>query len=244
MTLSIIIPAFNESLRLPPYLQSIRQYSAERFGTDYEVIVVDDGSSDDLPDKLNSLARDWPQLQTANHPENMGKGAAVRTGILAAAGDLILFADADGATPIEEEHRLRLAIEGGADVAVGSRLVDAEGVVRQRTPGRALIGRAFARLARGVLAVPVRDSQCGFKMFRQQAGKHLFRLSREHGYLFDLEILMMAQKFGYEIAEVPINWSDQPGSRLNMRREGRKILTGLWRVRRRLAALAQQTEPP
>ena len=164
-------------------------------------------------------------------PVNQGKGAAVRTGILAADGERVLLSDADGATPIAEEAKLGAALDQGADLAAGSRLVADPRVVRQRTWTRALIGRAFAALARRLFALPVADTQCGFKMLEAQTAKHLFQLTHEPGYLFDIEILALAHHLGYRLAEVPICWSDQPGSHLNPWLHGPRIVAGLWRVR-------------
>ena len=237
ISISVVIPAFNESQRLPPYLTTIRAYCEEHFSDRHEVIVVDDGSTDGTAVETRQMTTDWPHLQLLQLAENRGKGAAVRTGILAARGELLLFADADGATPIEEEKRLRAVIHDGADIAIGSRLVDAGGVTRQRTWPRAVIGRAFAQVARSLLGLRVRDTQCGFKMFRRDPGRRLFELVTEERFLFDLELLMLAERLGHRVVEVPINWYDQPGSRMRMRREMGRILKGLWRLRRRRITL-------
>lgn len=234
---SLVIPAYNEARRLPPFLSTVRSHCSREFADRYEVIVVDDGSTDGLADEVERLSRGFPQLVCLRHAANRGKGAAVRTGMLAAKGSLLLFADADGAAPIEEERRLRAAIEAGADVAIGSRRVAGQGMVRRRTWGRRAIGSAFAQVARAALRLPVRDTQCGFKMFRREAGKRLFELGQENGYLFDLELLILARHLGYPVAEVPIHWSDVPGSRLRLSRELWRIAAGLWRLRRRLITL-------
>lgn len=236
-TLSLIIPAYNEVQRLPRYLGAIRAYLPEPFADGYEVIVVDDGSADGLREALRDVERDWPQLRMIEHEQNRGKGAAVRTGMLAAQHALCLFADADGATPIEEEARLRGAVERGADVAVGSRLMRSSEVVCRRSRSRALLGRFFAQTTRWLIRLPVRDTQCGFKMFRREVAQRLFASTNECGYLFDIELLMLAQRLGYRIAEVPIHWSDQPGSQLDMTRESWRIARGLWRLRRRQITL-------
>jgi dolichyl-phosphate beta-glucosyltransferase len=232
--LSVVLPAYNEARRLPPYLAEVRAYLDGRYPGDYEVIVVDDGSGDGLGDVLAELAPDWPRLAVMRHETNRGKGAAVRTGMLAAAGRWLLFADADGATPIDQEARLARAIQAGADLAVGSRLVPAADVTRRRSRRRALVGRWFARLARCWLRIPVRDTQCGFKMFQREAGRKLFSLAQEPGYLFDLELLILAGRLGYRVVEVPVNWADVPGGHLSLARELGRILLGLWRLRRRL----------
>jgi dolichyl-phosphate beta-glucosyltransferase len=237
-SLSVVLPAYNELRRLPPYLTAIRAHLDAQQNA-YEVIVVDDGSTDHLTEHLRDLSPSWPQLRIIEHSENRGKGAAVRTGMLAGEGQRLLFADADGATPIEEQGRLQAAIEAGADVAIGSRLVNARDVARRRTWSRALVGRAFARVARTTLGLSWRDTQCGFKMFRKTAAHHLFPLVQEAGYLFDLELLALAQRLGYRVVEVPINWSDMPGSQMNMTRDAWGIVKGLWRLRRRQATLGR-----
>ena len=205
------------------------------------MIVVDDGSVDGLADVVRDAERDWPQLRAIKHEENRGKGAAVRTGMLAAQHALCLFADADGATPITEEARLRAAVERGADIAVGSRLVRSADVVCRRSRSRALLGRFFANATRWLIRLPVRDTQCGFKMFRREVGRRLFELSAERGYLFDIEVLILAERLGYRIAEVPIHWADRPGSQLDMTRESWRIARGLWRLRRRQITLSANT---
>jgi dolichyl-phosphate beta-glucosyltransferase len=237
ISISLIIPAFNEAERLPRFLETIRGYGSEYLSGNYEVLVVDDGSSDGCREMLAEMATQWPQLRLLCHARNRGKGAAVRTGMLAAKGDLLLFADADGATAVEEERRLRGAIHDGADVAVGSRLMADKNVVIRRTWKRAVIGRLFAVAVRVLFGLRVRDTQCGFKMFRREPGQKLFEQLTEERYLFDLELLILAGRNGYRVAEVAVNWSDQPGSRLSLLRESGQILRGLWRLRRRQITL-------
>jgi dolichyl-phosphate beta-glucosyltransferase len=233
VSISLVIPAFNEAARLPRFLETVRAYGSEHLSGDYEVLVVDDGSTDGSQEMLAEMATQWPQLRLLHHARNRGKGAAVRTGMLAAEGELLLFADADGATAIEEESRLRKAVNDGADLAVGSRLTADKDVTIRRTWTRALIGRLFALAVRVLFGLCVRDTQCGFKMFRQEAGRRLFEQLTEERYLFDLELLLLANRNGYRVAEVAVNWSDQPGSRLSLLRESSQILRGLWRLRRR-----------
>jgi dolichyl-phosphate beta-glucosyltransferase len=234
IALSVVLPAYNEALRLPPYLAAVRTYLDGRYGDRYESIVVDDGSEDGLCGILERFARDWPQLRSIRHPRNQGKGAAVRTGVLAARGQLVLFADADGATPIDQESRLAAAIHAGADLAVGSRLLAAAGARRSRNWLRGLSGRAFAAVARWLLRLPVRDPQCGFKMFRGEVGRRLFSMVRESRYLFDLEVLVLARRLGYRTAEVPVNWTEVPGGHFSPARQLFKILVDLRRLHRRL----------
>jgi dolichyl-phosphate beta-glucosyltransferase len=246
-SLSVVIPAYNEAIRLPPYLLSIREYLERTLAGNYEVVVVDDGSQDGLSDLLEKRRVEWPQLCLHRHRANRGKGAAVRTGMLAARGTFLLFADADGATPIEEEQLLRAALAGGADLAIGSRLLDDGAFKRsKRLLSRDLAGRSFAWLVRQFLGLPLRDTQCGFKMFRREAGQTLFRLCREPGYLFDLEVLIRAQQLGFRTAEVPVRWRDVPGSKVRLLRDGWKMARGLWTLwrDRRESSLPAATTPP
>lgn len=231
--LSLILPAFDEALRLPPYLKSVRRYLEESFRQPYEVIVVDDGSRDETAAVVLRLAGQWPRLRLLRHNQNEGKGSAVRTGVLAARGELLLFADADGATPIEEHARMAAAIAQGADVAIGSRLAPDPTICRSRHWYRGLAGKLFALAARRLLRIPAIDTQCGFKMFRAATGRQLFAALEETGYLFDLEILILAQRFGLRVIEVPVHWQEVPGGHLHPLRELPQIIAGLWRLRRR-----------
>jgi dolichyl-phosphate beta-glucosyltransferase len=232
--LSVVIPAYNEAHRLPPFLAAVRNHLQSRYQDRYEAIVVDDGSSDSLADALSQVVAEWPNFRSLQHALNQGKGAAVRTGVLAAKGRLVLFADADGATPIDEERRLAEAIHAGADVAVGSRLAAASDVRRLRRWSRGLAGRLFAVVVRRLLRLSVRDTQCGFKMFRAEAAQRLFSMAREPRYLFDVEVLALASRLGYRIAEVPINWQEIPGGHLSLARELPHVAQDLWRLYRRL----------
>jgi dolichyl-phosphate beta-glucosyltransferase len=238
--LSLIIPAYNESRRLPPYLDSVRRYMTGVFADDYQVIVVDDGSADGLADLLERRYRDWTQLLLLRHRRNQGKGAALRTGFLAATGELLLFTDADGATAVEQEAGLRAVLKSGADIAVGSRLLGGYPRLCCRVWKRLLPGRLFAGLVRLLLRLPVQDTQCGFKMFRRSAGLALIRLSRERGYLLDVELLALAHHLGYRIAEVAVPYTDVAGSKVRLLRDGWSMTCGMFRVRRVLRGLPRQ----
>ena len=232
--ISVVIPAFNEEKRLPAFMESVATYLDKQFPHRHEIIVADDGSTDGTPTWLAEVMTRNPAVRTVRLPENRGKGAAVREGVSASKGVLVLFCDADGATPIEEERRLRQAVDGGADVAVGSRLVVSPDVVVHRDASRRLAGRMFAAAASWLLHPPVNDTQCGFKMFRGDAGRMIAAQATEHGYLFDLEWLCLAQRFGFKITEVGVNWTEMPGSKLRAGRDGIRIMRSLFELRRRL----------
>ena len=167
-------------------------------------------------------------------PRISARGRRSAAAYLAARGNLLLVADADGATPIEEEKALAAAIQAGADVAVGSRLLASSDRRRVRRRFRGLAGRLFSATARRLLRLSVRDTQCGFKMFRGEAGRHIFALVHEQRFLFDLEALVLANRLGLETVEVPISWHEIPGGHFHLVRELPSIALGLWQLRRRL----------
>jgi dolichyl-phosphate beta-glucosyltransferase len=232
---SVVIPAFNEARRLPPYLDDVVAFFEGR-GEPYEVIVVDDGSTDGTPDLVEARARQAPALRLLRLPRNAGKGAAVGAGMLAARGDFRLFADADGATPIAELKRLEPALAAGADVAIGSRVLADPAVSVSAEPHRVAAGRVFNWLVARLGLRGIADSQCGFKAFGARAAEDLFGRLRTAGFGFDVELLLRARAAGYRIAEVPVNWADQAGSKVGVVRHGPGMLWQIakasWRVGR------------
>ena len=231
--LSVIIPAYNESTRILPYLTSITAYLARRGGP-HEILVVDDGSQDDTVRRVEEFLIDQPAVRLVQLSRNTGKGAAVRTGMMAARGDLHLLADADGATPIYELERLESRIGYGVDIAVGSRVLgshDNRFSVRARWH-RAMLGNVFNRIVKRMGIKKITDTQCGFKLLRRTVARDLSSVARVNGYGFDLELLYVAQRRGYHIDEVPINWVDQPGSKVRIVRDGFRMLCELLEVRR------------
>jgi len=236
VNLSIVIPAYNESRRLGPYLDNVCAYFDHR-GDLYEVLVVDDGSTDDTADVvIRSSARN-PAVRLIRLSENVGKGAAIRAGMHEARGAHCLFADADGATPITEVSRLEAALRSGAHMAIGSRRLacrDARFQVRA-TLHRTVIGNAFNVVTRLMGLRDIRDTQCGFKLFTKAVARDLFSVSRINGYGFDLELLFVAQSRGYRVAEAPINWVDQPGTKVRLLRDGVRTVGELLAIRRNLA---------
>jgi dolichyl-phosphate beta-glucosyltransferase len=246
LELSLLIPAYNESRRLPPYLHAIKAHLGQLSLT-YEVIIVDDGSTDSMLSSLGRFLASWPQLRIVSHATNSGRGRAIRTGNAVACGDLVLYVDADGATPITEEAKLRAAISNGADIAVGSRVIrpiSHEKVYRRRTLIRALISKVYGRLVRLLVNVPARDAMCGFKMWRRRAGHAILAYCSDNHWLLDVELLAVAQRLGYRVAEVPVSWSETPGSKVNLLRDALRILPGLWRIRRALQQIQQEPIVP
>lgn len=230
---SIIIPAHNEAARILPYLRSITSYMRDR-AQPFEVLVVDDGSTDATATVVETVASSAPEVRLLRTPLRRGKGAAVRRGMQAAVGRLQLFADADGATPIQELSRLEQALANGADLAIGSRSLASHlpNYAVQARLYRTILGNLFNSVVQQSGLRGIADTQCGFKLFRQTVAADLFGVSSIDGYGFDLELLYVAQHRGYRIAEVPVNWSDQPGSKVRVFRDGLAMLRELAVIRR------------
>jgi len=234
--LSIIIPAYNEAERILPYLTSITTYLRRRDHS-CEVLVVDDGSRDQTASLVEKVGTENPAVQLLRLPRNRGKGCAVRAGMQQARGRLRLMADADGATPIVELERLEAALREGADLAIGSRLLasrDPRYTVKTRWH-RSELGNLFNWMVQRLGIRGIADTQCGFKLFTQAAAEDLFSVACIDGYGFDLELLYVAQRRGYRIAEVPINWADQPGSKVWVLKDGLSMLSEMLMVRRNYA---------
>ena len=228
--ISLIIPAYNEALRLPSYLSDCKKYLTQHFPEQYEILVVDDGSSDDTVKVASAIIGDAGVLRQV---PNQGKGAAVKRGMLAAKGSLRLFADADGATPIAEEVHLRQKISQGYDVAIGSRAaVSAERKVDWQVKWhRHLIGRTFSLLVSAISGLRFRDTQCGFKMFSARAAEEVFGRAQMNGFVMDVELLFLTRKLGFKTAEIPVNWQEVKGSKVNLVRDSLKMLGGLFEIR-------------
>ena len=216
---SVVIPAFNEARRLPPYLDDVVAFFEGR-GEPYEVIVVDDGSTDDTHAVVEARVRDVGSVRVLRLPRNSGKGMAVRAGMLAARGAYRLFTDADGATPIGEVKRLEPVLLAGADVVIGSRVLVDASVSVTALPHRVAAGRVFNWFVARLGLRAVADSQCGFKAFTAAAAERLFGGLRTRGFGFDVELLLAAQAAGCRIVEVSVNWADQPGSKVGVLRHG------------------------
>ncbi len=233
---SVVIPAFNEARRLPLYLDDIVAHFEGR-GEPYEVIVVDDGSTDGTPAVVE--ARRHASVRVLRLERNAGKGAAVRAGMLAARGAYRLFADADGATPIAEIKRLEPALAAGADVAIGSRVLVDPAVSVTTRGHRVAAGRVFNWLVARLGLAGVADSQCGFKAFTASAATRLFGGLETRGFGFDVELLLAAQAAGYRIVEVAVNWADQAGSKVGVLRHGPGMLWQIVKAARGAAGSAR-----
>jgi dolichyl-phosphate beta-glucosyltransferase len=228
--LSVVVPAYDEEARLPRTLERLREYyDAQHYS--YDVTVVSDGSKDGTVQIATSFSQKHSQFSVIDSQPNHGKGFVVRHGILAARGEVILFCDADLATPQEETEKLLPKIQSGFDVAIGSRPLR-ESNLEVRQP---IYREALGRVSNGIiqlLAVPgIRDTQCGFKMFRREAALDIFSRCKLDGFSFDFEALMIARDLGYRISEVPIRWMHQDGSKVSFWRDYPRTFRDLIRLR-------------
>jgi dolichyl-phosphate beta-glucosyltransferase len=228
--LSIVVPAYNEARRLPVTLPRLIAY-AGRLGEPAEIIIVDDGSVDGTSDVAHELGRASGLVSVLRSPQNAGKGASVRRGMLAARHDHVLFTDADLSTPIEEAAKLRAALGQGADVAIGSRRAAGSEIQIRQPWLRELAGRTFSRVVALLLLPGIGDSQCGFKAFRWKAAQEVLARQRLDGFGFDPEVLWLARRLGYRVVEVPIVWRDDPRSRVRLVRDSVGMLLDLGRIR-------------
>jgi dolichyl-phosphate beta-glucosyltransferase len=228
--LSLVIPAYNEAIRLPPTLARIREY-LDSEPDDYEVLVVDDGSTDATVAAAEAVARDWPQLRVLRLPENRGKGAAVREGMLHARGALRAFSDADLSTPIEELPRLRARLGGDCQVAIASRDAPGSDIQVHQPAWREFMGRTYNRILQVLVLPGIRDTQCGFKLFTAEAAEALFTPLETYRFGFDAEVLVRAHRRGWKIAEVPVRWRHVEESRVGGIGDALRMLYDLVRLR-------------
>jgi len=229
--LSVVIPTYNASARIAASLKTVAAYLAGlTFGT--EIVVVDDGSTDGTAEAARAAVAGFGHARVLRRESNLGKGASVRDGVLASAGEVILFCDDDLSTPITEFDKVLGAIEAGADVVIGSRaLPDSDIQVRQRRP-REWLGKIFNVLVRLFVLRGYRDTQCGFKAFRREAARDIFSSLETTGFGFDVEVLVLCHERGDLVVEVPVVWRDARPSRVRMFRGSWGMVGDLWRIRR------------
>ena len=226
--LSIVIPAYNEEERIVPTIGAIASYVSD-LGFPWELIIADDGSKDNTVKIVQELGLANVRVLVAE--KNGGKGSAVRRGMLAARGQYVLFDDADNSTPIEELKKVLAKLETeNYDVAVGSRAV-AGSEEAKRSPLRRLMSSTLRWIVQNIFKIGVNDTQCGFKLFTREAAQKLYQSQTIAGFSFDLEILYLAHKYNFRIAEVPVAWVDAPGSKVDTTKEAQRFLRDLVRIK-------------
>ena len=216
---SIVIPAYNERARIGSTLEQVLEHLHEQ-KWNAEIVVVNDGSRDDTANYVQGFAAEHPQVRLIENPGNQGKGYAVRNGMLNARGQVLLFTDADLSSPITEAAKLFDAMEKGADVAIGSRWLDPSLQFQRQSLKRQIMSRTFNLFTRAVLTFPYHDTQCGFKAFTREAAQKIFPLQRITRWGFDAEIIYLAHHMKLKVAEVPVTWGHDEGSKIHPWRDG------------------------
>ncbi|MGB2706250.1 MAG: dolichyl-phosphate beta-glucosyltransferase [Candidatus Omnitrophota bacterium] len=229
-SLSVIVPAYNEEGCIRETVISIRGFLKKNF-ENFEIIVVDDGSTDRTCKIVSGLSEKIAALRVIRNAENRGKGESVKRGMLSAVSEYILFSDADLSTPIDEIAGFMDCARNGESIIIGSRALKGSNVLKKQSFLRQNMGRAFNLLVQTFLFKGIKDTQCGFKCFKKDAAREIFKLQRTNGFCFDAEILYIAKKKGYKIKEVPVKWSNRKDSRVTLISGSLGMLLDIFRIR-------------
>ena len=228
--ISLIIPAFNEELRIGKSLEQIFRFCNAQ-ALPFEVIVVDDGSSDDTVPFIRKTFGNRAELKIIQQPQQRGKGAAVRKGILQARGDYVFFSDADLSVPIETLSVFLIELQNLCDVAIGSRRAPGAKIEVHQPFMRETMGRIFTSLSNFVLGTRYFDVTCGFKGFKREVARDLFSRQRLRNWSFDSEILLIARLKQYRVAEIPVHWRNEQGTKVRVWKDAAVSFLGLLQIR-------------
>lgn len=240
--ISVVIPAFNESKRLPIFLDELIGY-CKKSQKIYEIIIVDDGSTDATARTALKFQREFRALSVYKLGRNRGKGYAVRYGLFRSRGQICLFMDADGSAPPQEIERNLPFLDQGYDIFVGSRVLRDPDRELRVARHRKAIGIVFNFLVQKILSIRIKDTQCGFKMFKREIIEPLFSRMSIHRFGFDLEILCLARKMGYRIKEGPVSWRHVKGSKINLLLDSVRMLVNILQVRIRYGTPIHSESP-
>lgn len=229
MFISIVIPTYNEGKRISGTLESIISFLQKKDYT-YEIIIVDDGSTDLTVKKVEEIKSKNPEIKIIQNEVNLGKGYSVKRGVLAAEGEYIFFTDADLSTPIEELEKFFTEIKNH-NIVIGSRAIKGANIVVHQPIYREILGKIFCKLVRLWCGVDFIDTQCGAKMFRKNVAKKIFSLQKISRFAFDVEILYLAKLSNYQVKEIPIIWSHSGDSRVHTFSDGIKMLIDLMKIK-------------
>lgn len=229
-SVSVIVPAYNEESRILPTLERLSAYLKESF-SEFEIIVVDDGSADKTAALTRELGQRLGNIRLISYSSNMGKGYAVKTGVASSKSKLVVTCDADMSTPIEELEKLLPCLNNSHAIAVGSRALQESDIVIRQPWYRERMGRTFNLFVRTLVMGGIRDTQCGFKLFRGDVARELFARSLINGFSFDVEILFLAGKAGYAIKEVPVRWFNSLESRVMLLTDPARMFLDLLHIR-------------
>ncbi len=212
--LSVIVPAYNEQNRISSTLPKLLREVERRF-LDFEIIVVDDGSDDDTATIVKKFIANHNKVRLISYRHNMGKGHAVRTGVLAARKDYVLYCDADLSTPFREVRKLIKALDEGSDIAIGSRAIKETRILKRQPIYRVLMGKTFNKIVKLLAVSGINDTQCGFKCFKLPIAIDIFRDCYIDGFSFDVEVLYVAKKRGFNIKEIGVLWANDTQSKVH-----------------------------
>lgn len=232
-SISVIIPAYNEENRLSSTLDAVIRYFRQHpLWTSYEVLVVDDGSTDATSAVAEGYARETPEVRLLRNPGNRGKGYSVRHGMLEASGEWRLFSDADLSTPIEELESLYSASQkNGCAIAIASRAIDRSLIEVRQSWFRELGGRGINLIMRMILGLRIQDTQCGFKLFRRDAAEAIFPLQTVERFGFDPELLFLGRKLGFGICEIPARWRHAEGTKVRLLQDSVRMILDFLAIR-------------
>ena len=228
-SLSAVIPAFNEAARIEKAINETSAYLSRNFG-EFEIIVVDDGSLDNTVELVRKISGNSGRIRLIQNVLNQGKGLSVKRGVLVSRFDYVLFMDADLSTPVDELGRVMAAFSEGYGAVIGSRRMGGSQIEVYQPLLRRVSGALFHQLRKLLLLRDISDTQCGFKCFTREAAGKIFSAQKIKGFTFDVEILLLAKKFGYNIKEVPVKWIDNPKSKLFFFRHFGNILADLAKI--------------
>ncbi len=234
MKISIVIPAYNEEERIVNGIREVQKYLAKK-PWEHEIIVVDDGSKDKTAALVKEMMQKDKRVKLFRNVPNRGKGYSVRRGMLAAKGDYVLFTDADMSTPMRElDEFLKHMAE--YDIAIGSRNLAQSRIMIKQPKFRQMLGKTFPFIVRTLLRLPIKDTQCGFKLFSRKAANDVFSRQRLERFAFDAEVLFIALRLGLRIKELPVEWTNDPRSKVRVFRDSFRMLRDVVRVWRNAAA--------
>lgn len=228
--ISVVVPMYNETRRMKRTLPMLADYFR---GQDYRVefVVVDDGSSDNTAEMARQILGSGPDVNVIESKPNRGKGHALKVGMLAARGNLVLFTDADLSTPPGESSKFWSWFDEGFDVVIGSRKMAGAVLEKHQPLWRESMGKVFTWLTNRIATRDISDITCGFKCFTNAAAQDLFSRSVIDDWSFDAEVLFIAQKHGLRIKEVPVHWHDESGTKVRIARDATRALLGLVKIR-------------
>ena len=230
-SLDVVLPVLNEEKDLPPSVGKLHGFLSEKLADyNWRILVADNGSTDSTPDVAENLSEQYEEVGYIRL-EQRGRGRALARAWLESDADIVCYMDIDLATDLDGLPKLVEAIQGqGYDVAIGSRLVPGARVIA-RPLKREIISRIYSLIFRSMFFTVFRDAQCGFKAVSRRAANDLVPLVQDKGWFFDTELLILAEKNGYRIKEVPVKWTDDPNSRVRIARTAYEDLKGLLRLR-------------